>query len=288
MLYIGERLGPEVEGGPLLQIAVDPLEGTNLCARGEPGAISVVAAVLSSEGRLMGGIDGYLDKLVLGEDLREKLERGGPEGMPWFLRYNREESTGLLDHPIEDVVRWIATQRSKPLADIVAMVLERPRNQDLIRRLRALNVQIKLIRDGDITAGLLALDPNYDVDLALGIGAAPEGVITAAMTQVYGGYMEARWWIPPDEKGEEHRRRLEELDIDIQRLLRTSDLADGHVMFALTALTSNDFIPGVRYERGGVAVANTVCGRRRSGTVNVRESRHRNPPSPPALWPTTG
>jgi fructose-1,6-bisphosphatase/sedoheptulose 1,7-bisphosphatase-like protein len=107
------------------------------------------------------------------------------------------------------------------------------------------------------------------------------------MTQVYGGYMEARWWMPPGEQGEEHRRRLGKLGIDVTQLLRTSDLADGHVMFALTAVTGNEFIPGVHYESGGVAITHTVSGRRRSGTINVRESWHQKPPLPPERWPTS-
>lgn len=284
MLYIGEKLGPEPGGEPLLQIAVDPLEGTNLCARGEPGAISVVAAVLSNEGRLMPGIDGYLNKLVLGPDLAERLSASPDRSISSGPRSN--SSAGLLDHPIEEIVQWIAGQQSKPVTDIVAMVLERPRNEELVRRLRALNVQIKLIRDGDITPGLLALDPHHDIDLAVGIGAAAEGVITAAMTQVYRGYMEAQWWIPPDPTGVEQQRRLEQLGIDIHRRFYTDDLAYGEVMFALTAVTGNDFIPGVRYERGGVAVTSTISGRRRTGTINQKEARHQKPPPPPDHWPT--
>jgi fructose-1,6-bisphosphatase/sedoheptulose 1,7-bisphosphatase-like protein len=289
MLYIGEKLGPDPESEPLLQIAVDPLEGTNLCARGEAGAISVIAAVLSHEGRLMPGIDGYMNKLVLGNKLA--LGRNLAERLSTFQnrevgQYQRpRDNPGLLDHPIEEIVEWIAGEQNKPVADIVAMVLERPRNEELIRRLRALNVQIKLIRDGDITAGLLALDPNHDVDLAVGIGAAAEAVITAAMTQVYGGYMEAQWWIPPDRAGVEQQRRLEHLGIDIDRRLYTDDLAGGQVMFALTAITANDFIPGVRYEPGGVAITHTISGRRRTGTINRKEARHPKPPLPPEHWP---
>jgi fructose-1,6-bisphosphatase/sedoheptulose 1,7-bisphosphatase-like protein len=285
MLYIGERLGPRSADAPRLQIAVDPLEGTNLCARGEAGAIAVIAAVLAGEGRLMGGIDGYGNKLVLGPELAEELERCRRRGDPPFPGFRFEENRGLLDHPLEDVIGWIAAVGDKPVTEIVAEVLERPRNQELVHRLRAMNVQIKLIRDGDITAGLLALDPYHDVDVAIGIGAAPEGVITAALAQVYRGYMEMRWWIPPDAPGEEQRRRLEHMGVDIHRLLRTEDLAVGNVMFALTAVTANDFIPGVRYERGGGAITHTVSGRKRSGTINLRESRHRNPPPPPAEWP---
>jgi fructose-1,6-bisphosphatase/sedoheptulose 1,7-bisphosphatase-like protein len=286
MLFIGERLGPADMAAPVLQIAVDPLEGTNLCARGEPGAVAVIAGVMSGEGRLMGGIDGYMNKIVLGPDLCERLETARRNGEALFPGCRFSESCGLLDHAIEDVIEWIAETRDKPITDIVAMVLERPRNQELVRRLRALHVQIKLIRDGDITAGLLALDPYHDVDLAVGIGAAPEGVITASIAQVYGGYMEMRWWMPPDAQGERHRFRLAQMEVDIQKLLRMDDVAEGNVLFSITAVTGNDFIPGVRYERGGVAITHTVSGRKRSGTINLRESRHVHPPAPPAEWPT--
>jgi fructose-1,6-bisphosphatase/sedoheptulose 1,7-bisphosphatase-like protein len=281
MLHIGESLGPQILDAPVVQIAVDPLEGTNLCARNEQGAITVIAAAISGEGTLLGGIDGYMEKIVLADDLCESLaDLRNQNGL------FRSTSKWLLDEPIENTIRWIAKVRDKPITDVVAMVLERPRNQDLIRRLRELNVQVVPIRDGDITAGLLALDGTHDVDIAVGIGAAAEGVITAAMTQVYRGYMEARWWFPPDEKGAAQRAQLEERGFDVGKVYDTSDLAHGHVLFALTAVTTNEFVPGVKYETGGIAQTHTISGRSRTGTLYVSKGTHRMPPEPPTSWPT--
>lgn len=279
MLYIGERLGPEARD-PYLRIAVDPLEGTNLCARGEPGAITVIAAALAGQGTLMGGIDGYFDKIVIGKDLAQKLQAIPRE--PASHRYlDLSDGKGLLDNEIEDIIRWIANERQKSVTEVVAMVLERDRNAALVERLRRLNAQVLLIGDGDITAGLLALDPARDVDIALGIGAAPEGVITAAICKVFQGYMETRWWLGDEKRGAKHRAELISQGIDTEKLYTVEDLAAGQVMFALTGVTYNQYTPGVQYLSGGTAVTHTIYGRSRSGTVYERRAIHQNPPPPP-------
>ncbi|MDX1934610.1 MAG: fructose-bisphosphatase class II [Capsulimonadales bacterium] len=275
-LFIGERLGPGAPA-PHLSLAVDPLEGIRLCARGEPGAVTVIAAALSGEGQLMGGLEGYLDKIVIGRDLAEKVsamrrkyrilrQRTGPGDGP-----DLTDGKGLLDNPVEDVVRWIARERGKSVTEVVAMALERQRNSAMVERLRALNTQVLLIRDGDITAGLLALDPDREVDIALGIGSAPEGVITAAICRVFQGYMEARSWFGP----------TEQVGPSTAPLLTAEDLASGHVMFALTGITYNQYTPGVKYQSGGTAVTHTIYGRSRSGTVYERKAIHQSPPPPP-------
>lgn len=278
MLFIGERLGRGV--APQAQIAVDPLEGTNLCARGEPGAISVIAGAMIGEGSLLGGIDGYMDKLVIGRELRQKLDH--PKTREIFPQLSQEK--GLLDYAIEPVAYWISDMLGKPIYDVVVKVLERDRNAKLVERLRALNVQIYLIRDGDITAGLEALHPKHSVDLAIGIGAAPEGVITAAATRVFHGYMEARWWFSGDEKGAAHRQRLLAKSIDPDRLYHVQDLARGEVFFAFTGVTDTAFTKGIRYLRSGGAISQGVFGRTRSGTINCPTTYHGKPPEPPE-WP---
>jgi len=279
MLYIGERLGPPSEE-PQLTIAVDPLEGTNLCARGEPGAITVIAGALAGEGRLMGGIDGYFDKVVVGKDLAAKFQ-AIQSGQISSAELRLESGQGLLDCPIEQVVRWIAAERNKSVTEVVAMVLERDRNAALVDRLRALNTQVLLIGDGDITAGLLALDPNRDVDIAIGIGAAPEGVITAAICKVFQGHMETRWWLDDPKRGAEHRAELESRGISPEQRYTAEDLASGHVLFALTGVTYNQYTPGVQYLAGGGAVTHTIYGRSRSGTVYERRAIHQDPPPQP-------
>jgi fructose-1,6-bisphosphatase/sedoheptulose 1,7-bisphosphatase-like protein len=278
VLFTGERLGPD--GEPQLLLALDPLEGSTLCARGEPGAITVAAGALAGHGQLMGNVDGYFDKIVVGKDLAKRVlamkETGGPY---FYVKVN--ETHGLIDNSTEDIVRWIAYVRQKPVSEVVAMVLERERNYRVIEELRRLNVQVLLIKDGDTTAGLLALDPKLDVDVALGIGAAPEGVITAAICRVFQGYMEARWWLGHPEKGAADKARLLEQKIDPRKLLTVDDLAGGHVMFALTGVTYNQYTPGVQYGAGGTAITHTIYGRSRSGTIYERRAIHQNPPPPP-------
>ncbi len=278
VLFTGERLGPE--GEPQLLLALDPLEGSTLCARGEPGAITVAAGALAGHGQLMGNVDGYFDKIVVGKDLAKRVlamkETGGPY---FYVKVN--ETHGLIDNSTEDIVRWIAYVRQKPVSEVVAMVLERERNYRVIEELRRLNVQVLLIKDGDTTAGLLALDPKLDVDVALGIGAAPEGVITAAICRAFQGYMEARWWLGHPEKGAADKARLAEQKIDPRKLLTVDDLAGGHVMFALTGVTYNQYTPGVQYGAGGTAITHTIYGRSRSGTIYERRAIHQNPPPPP-------
>jgi fructose-1,6-bisphosphatase/sedoheptulose 1,7-bisphosphatase-like protein len=278
MLYIGEHLGPAT-GQTTLEIAVDPLEGTNLCARGEPGAITVIAGALRERGRLLGGIDGYFDKVVVGSDLARRLEQLREAGGDDFISLG--PNRGLIDNGVEQIVRWIARERNKPVNAVVAMVLERDRNAPLVEKLRALNTQVLLIRDGDITAGLLALDPDRDVDLAIGIGAAPEGVITAAITKVFKGYMETRWWLDDPDHGATHRAQLAQQGVDSNKLYTVDDLAFGDVMFALTGVTYNQYTPGIQYLPGGAAISHTIYGRSHSGTIYERRAIHQNPPAEP-------
>jgi len=279
MLFIGEKLGPD-NGQTQMTIAVDPLEGTNLCARGEPGAITVIAAALNERGQLLGGIDGYFDKIVVAKDLGERV-RAMKTGRVANIGITINDETALLDNSVEDIVRWIAHERQKSTSEVVAMVLERPRNEEMVEQLRALNVQVLLIGDGDITAGLLALDPQRDVDIALGIGAAPEGVITATICKVFQGYMEARWWLDDPKLGPTHRAQIEAQNIDPRRIYTQDDLAQGDVMFALTGVTYNQYTPGVQYQSGGAAITHTIYGRSRSGTVYERRAIHYNPPAQP-------
>ena len=278
----------------MLDIAADPLEGTNLCADGKPGAIAILGGAIRGEGRLLRGPDGYMRKLVIGPDLRAAIPWGIEQGL---LRTDRP-NFGLIDHEPEQIVHFISAVREKPTDEVKLMVLDRPYNAELIRRLRALNVQLDLISDGDITAGFLALEPEFDIDCALGIGAAPEGVLTAILTQVYGGYMEARLWtkgeadiaLEPAEKQDhlreqirQQRERVSVMGQSFEKLLHTGDLAYGNVMFSLTMVTYNQFRPGVKWLDGGAAKTWTISGRSRTGSVNVRETLHRNPPARPQV-----
>jgi fructose-1,6-bisphosphatase class II len=208
MLYIGERLGSGE--GPEVQIAVDPLEGTNLCANGTPNAISVLAAAVEGEGYLMHAPDCYMDKLVVGA-----------------------ECAGVVDItlPPRVNVRLMAKALGKDVDEMIIGVLDRPRHESLINELRDAGCRVHLVPDGDLSVAIAALDPDAGVDGLMGIGGAPEGVLTAAAVLCTGGEMQARLKFTMDGQ----RERAEAMmDGDVDRVLRTGDLARGSVGYALT------------------------------------------------------
>lgn len=269
MLYIGQKLGPKTESGPKVRIAVDPLEGTNLCADGRPGAICVIAGALEQYGFIRGGVDGYMNKIVIGEDLKEKL--------PHLIGISHL-NTNLLDVPIEEVVRWVACERDKKITDVNVMILLRDRNQDVIDRLRKIGAQVSLIDDGDVNAGMMALDPRYVIDFTVGIGAAAEGVITAAMARVFGGAMFVNYWFDY-ENGETDKKTLIDLGIDVDTHYCEHQLAQGNVIVA-AAYVTDGLAPGVRFIEGGAAIVNSMKGRSQTQTIYRIESTHKSPPQP--------
>lgn len=223
MLYIGEKVGSG--DGPEVQIAVDPLEGTNLCADGTPNAISVLAAVVEGEGHLMHAPDCYMDKLVVGS-----------------------ECVGVVDItlPPRVNVRLMAKALGKAVDELTIGVLDRPRHEALITELREAGARVHLVPDGDLSVAIAALDVESGVDGLMGIGGAPEGVITAAAVQCCGGEMQAKLVFTKDEQEERAEKMVEG---DIHRVFHTNDLASGAVMFAATGITPGDLLKGVRFRR---------------------------------------
>lgn len=249
MLYIGETVGSGE--GPRIQIAVDPLEGTNLCADGTPNAISVLAAAIEGEGTLMHAPDCYMDKLVVGRECRGVVD---------------------ITLPPRVNVRLMAKALGKDVDELIIGVLDRPRHEQLIREIREVGARVHLVPDGDLSVAVAALDPDSDVDGLFGIGGAPEGVITAAATLCCDGEMQARLVFTNDDQ----RRRAEEMVTgDIDRVLNTSDLASGNVMFAATGITSGDLLKGVRYRRG-YALTESLIMRSATGTIRRIETTHQD------------
>jgi len=247
MLYIGEKLGQGA--GPEIQIAVDPLEGTNLCANGIPNAISVLAAATEGEGWLMHAPDTYMDKLVVGPDCK-----------------------GIVDITLPPRVncRLMAKALGKDVDELIIGVLERPRHDELIAELRETGCRVQLIMDGDLSVAIAALDPDSGVDGLMGIGGAPEGVITAAAVLCMGGEMQGRLkFRSPEEK----ERAKGMMDGDPERVLRVSDMARGNVTFAATGITSGDLLKGVRYGRG-FAKTESIVMRSATGKVRRIETTH--------------
>src|SRR6185437_16514145 len=225
MLFIGEKVGAAVRNHnfqfPAIDIAVDPLEGTNLCATGAPNAITVLAA--SEKGGLLHAPDLYMEKLVVGPSSRDAVD---------------------LDAPVKFNLRAIAQSLGRRIEDLVVMVLERPRHEKLIADIRATGARIRLIGDGDLSAGIAAAVIGTGVHAVMGSGGAPEGVITAAAIRCLNGYMLARLVINTPEL----EARIEKMGIkDKKKIYRADDLAPGeNIIFAATGVTDGSLLKGVR------------------------------------------
>ncbi|HML17659.1 MAG TPA: class II fructose-bisphosphatase [Bryobacteraceae bacterium] len=225
MLYIGEKVGAAAPQGveyPQVDIAVDPLEGTNLCATGTANSIAVLAA--SEPGGLLHAPDCYMEKIIAGPACRDALDIDAP------VKYNLKAIAHCLDRQVRD---------------LVIMVLDRPRHEDLINQIRASGARIRLIPDGDLSAGIAAAVRGAGVDAVMGIGGAPEGVLTAAALRCLSGEMVARLVVNTPELEE----RVEKMGIrDSKRVYSARDLAPGHqIIFAAAGVTEGALLHGVRF-----------------------------------------
>ena len=239
MLWIGEPVGRRVTGRqddvPEIDIAVDPLEGTNLVAHGQAGAITVLAA--SEKGGLINAPDTYLDKLCVGPVAAGKVD----------IRLPPRENLAL-----------IATELRRSVADITVVILERPRHAALIEEVRAAGARIKLISDGDLSAAISCAVQGTGVHAVMGLGGAPEGVITAAALRCLGGEIQARFRY----RSEEEKARGAAMGHgDEDRVYSTEDLAPGdNLVFAATGVTTGDLLQGVRFFGGGARTHSLVMG----------------------------
>ncbi|MBI4209026.1 MAG: class II fructose-bisphosphatase [Deltaproteobacteria bacterium] len=246
MLYQGEIVGSG--NGIRLSLAVDPLEGTNLCATGGPGALSVIAA--AEEGNFPDMPDTYMDKIAVGAEAKGAID---------------------IDASVEKNLRAVAEAKRKRIEDLTVVMLDRPRHEKLLAEVRRIGARIKLIGDGDISAAVATSLPDTGVDLLLGIGGAPEGVIAAAALRATGGDFQAR--LKP--RSDDEVKRLRKLGFEkIDRKLSLEDIAKGEVMFAATGVTDGDLLKGVRFISGG-ALTNSIVMRSKSRTIRVIEATHR-------------
>jgi fructose-1,6-bisphosphatase II len=251
MLYIGEKVGAAFPDGtevPEVDIAVDPLEGTNLCATGAPGSITVLAA--SSKGGLLNAPDCYMEKIVVGPSCKGAVE---------------------LDAPVEDNLKRIARRLDRDVEDLVVIVLDRPRHEKLISDIRAAGARIRLIGDGDLSAGIAAAVIGTGVHAVMGSGGAPEGVITAAAIRCLNGYMLGRLVIDKPELEE----RIARMGIkDGKKIYQAEDLAPGkQLIFAATGVTEGALMRGVRFFGEGVRTSSVILTRN-TGKVRFVESIH--------------
>jgi fructose-1,6-bisphosphatase II len=246
MLYIGERVGSGK--GMEIDLAVDPLEGTNICAKGGINAISVLAA--GPKGTLLKAPDTYMDKIAVGPKAKGAID---------------------IEAPVKDNIYAVADALKKDPEELTVIILERDRHKDLISQVRHVGSRIRLIGDGDVSAAISTVFDYSGIDMLLGIGGAPEGVIAAAALKALGGDMQGRLKF---RKPEERERTIKMGMADPDRVLRLNDLVKGdHSMFVATGVTDGPLIKGVRFESWG-AVTNSVAMRAYSGTVRFIETHH--------------
>ena len=246
MLYNGEEIGSGV--GSEVDVAVDPLEGTRLTAEGQPNAIATIAC--SDRGTMFfPGAAVYMDKIACGPEAADAIDIEAPPG--------------------ENVKRVANAKGVKP-SDVTVVVLDRDRHADLIAALRQVEAKVMLIRDGDVAPAIAAAQPGTGVDLLMGIGGTPEGVLSAAALKCVGGTLQGKLW----PRNDEERQALVDAGYDLDRVLTVDDLVGGdNVFFAATGVTTGALLRGVRYEPRG-AVTDSIVMRSRSGTVRRVEARH--------------
>ncbi|MFF9621678.1 class II fructose-bisphosphatase [Streptomyces griseosporeus] len=247
MLYNGERVGDGT--GPEVDIAVDPIDGTTLTAKGMPNAIAVLAA--AERGSMFDpSAVFYMDKLVTGPEAADFVD---------------------IDAPVSVNIRRIAKAKRSTPEDVTVVILDRPRHDGLIKEVREAGARIKLISDGDVAGSIYALREGTGVDLLLGIGGTPEGIISACAVKCLGGTIQGKLW----PKDDEERQRAIDAGHDLDRVLTTDDLVSGeNVFFVATGITDGELLRGVRY-KSETALTESIVMRSKSGTVRRIDSEHR-------------
>jgi fructose-1,6-bisphosphatase II / sedoheptulose-1,7-bisphosphatase len=245
MLYIGEKVG--TGHGPKIDIALDPLEGTTITAKGGANALAVIA--MAEAGGFLNAPDVYMDKIAIGGGLGEVVD---------------------LDEPPGTNLKNLARAKGVEVADLVVCILDRPRHAELIAKVREAGARIALISDGDVSGVIATSRPESGIDIYMGSGGAPEGVLAAAALRCIGGHMQGRLLFRNDDE----RGRARRLGIsDLNRKYGLLDLAKGDVMFAATGVTNGSMLQGVRRFAGG-ATTHSMVMRSKSGTVRIIQAQH--------------
>jgi fructose-1,6-bisphosphatase class II len=244
MLYIGEKVGA---GGPKVDIALDPLEGTTICATGAPNALAVIA--MAEHGNFLHSPDTYMDKIAVGAVGKGAID---------------------LDKTPTQNLQALAEAKRCNVEDLTVIILYRPRHEALIKEVREAGARIRLITDGDVSAAIATTKAETGIDLLLGIGGAPEGVLAAAALRCVGGDMQGR--LKP--RNEHEIERAKKMGIaDINKKFSIEELAAGDVMFAATGVTDGDYLQGVHFFAGG-ATTQSVVMRSKSRTIRVINATH--------------
>ena len=246
MLYIGERIGDG--SAPEVDIAVDPIDGTTLLSKGLPGAIAAVA--LSPRGTMIVPREtAYMNKIAVGREARDAVD---------------------IDASVEDNLKNIAEALGRRVQEVTVVVLDRPRHDQLLADIREAGARVKLITDGDVAAGIQAALPESGVDVLMGIGGTPEGVLTAAAIRCIGGAIQGKAW----PRNDAEREAAESAGLDLDRVYNTEDLVGGEdVFFSATGASSGELLNGVKVLGGGAETYSLVM-RSRSGTIRWIDSQH--------------
>lgn len=249
MLYIGEKIGKAGDGCAKVDIAVDPVDGTNCVAKGLPNAVAVVA--VAPEGHLLNAPDMYMDKIAVGPKAKGVID---------------------LNAPVKENLINVAKALNKNITDLTVTMLERERHEEIIKICRELGVRIKLFKEGDVAAAIATCFEDRGVDIMLGIGGAPEGVIAAAAIKCLGGEFQGKLVAYE----EEERERCKKMGVDCDKILRMDDLVKGNeVFFAATGISDGDLLKGVTYYGNNMAITHSVVMRAETGTIRFIEAIHK-------------
>ncbi|WP_337828823.1 class II fructose-bisphosphatase [Pseudonocardia sp. TMWB2A] len=250
MLYIGEKVGNAPGKGPKIDIALDPLEGTTITAKAGPNALAVLA--IAEEGNLLNAPDVYMEKIAVG---------------PGY-----DEGVIDLNKSVSDNVKSVAKAKGVEPSDIIVCVLDRPRHEAIIDELRSLGCGVMLIPDGDVAGVIAVTNPDTTIDLYMGTGGAPEGVLAAAALRCVGGQFQGRLVF----RNEDERARARKWGVeDLDKIYKLEELAKGDVIFAATGVTDGSLLEGVKRLRGGTMTTESVVMRASSGTVRWVKGEHR-------------
>ena len=246
MLYVGERVGGADE--PKVDIAVDPVDGTRLLANGMPNSIAVLA--VSARGTMFASPDiMYMDKIAVGSEAAGSID---------------------INAPVSENLERVAASKRCGIPDLTVVILDRPRHEGLIEAVRAAGARIKMITDGDVAGAVMAATPGTGIDMMIGVGGAPEAVVTACALKCLGGDMQCRLW----PRNDDERRVVSEKNIDTEAVLGLDDLvASDNVFFAATGITDGELVQGVHYFGDGATTESLVM-RSRSGTVRRIQATH--------------
>lgn len=248
MLYIGEKVGIDSGDVPAVDIALDPLEGTTICATGGVGATSVIA--VAERGNFLHAPDTYMDKIACGPGARGTID---------------------IDAPADVNIKNVAKALGKDVSEVTVVILHRPRHEALIATVRKTGARIQLIGDGDVSAAVATGQPESGIDLLIGVGGAPEGVISAAALKCMGGDFQGKLKFRSDDE----RKRADKMGMkQLDQALRLQDLCKGNVMFVATGVTTGPLLKGVRFLPGGRASTHSIVMRSATGTIRTIEAEH--------------